>query len=77
MKDMKLVAVKDESDWARDEKSGALININKGEIQRARELKKKRLQKQREQETLKVKVDKLESEISDIKSLLSQIAERL
>lgn len=74
---MDLVAVKDEPDWARDKESGALININKSEIQKAREQKKRRLQQQKEDQNLKVKVDNLESELRDIKSLLSTIAERL
>lgn len=77
MKNRELIAVKDEPDWARDKESGALININKSEIQNAREQKKRRLQQKKEEQNLKAKVDKLESDISDIKSLLSTIAERL
>ena len=74
---MKLVAVKDEPNWARDENSGAILNINKEEIRIAKERKRLRQQKQKEEMNLKAKVDKLENDISDIKSLLSQLAERL
>jgi short-subunit dehydrogenase len=76
-KNMKLVQVQDEPNWARDENSGAILNINKEEIRIARERKKLRMQKQKEETNLKAKVDKLENDISDIKSLLSQLAERL
>jgi hypothetical protein len=76
-KNLKLVQVKDESNWARDENSGAILNINKEEIRIAKERKKLRLQKAKQETNLKAKVDKLENDISDIKSLLSQLAERL
>ena len=76
-KKLNLVQVKDESNWARDENSGAILNINKEEIRIAKERKKLRLKKAREETNLKAKVDKLENDISDIKSLLSQLAERL
>lgn len=74
---MKLVTVKDEPNYARDENSGAILNINKEEIRVAKERKKLRQQKQKEEMNLKEKVNKLENDISDIKSLLSQLAERL
>lgn len=76
-KKLNLIQVKDESNWARDENSGAILNINKEEIRIAKERKKLRLKKAREETNLKAKVDKLENDISDIKSLLSQLAERL
>jgi hypothetical protein len=77
MKVRKLKAVQDEPDLARDEESGAILNINRTEIQNAREQKRLRQMKKLEEQELKVKVDKLENDISDIKSLLSTIVERL
>lgn len=72
-----LVNVKDEPDFARDPESGAIININRSEIQLAREQKKLRNKKMQDEKNLKVKVDRLESDIHDIKSLLSQLVEKL
>ncbi len=77
MKKRELVHVKDEPDFARDAESGAIININRSEIQLAREQKKLRKQKMQDEKNLKVKVDRLESDIHDIKSLLSQLVEKL
>ena len=77
MKQRQLKAVKDEPDFARDPESGAILNINRSEIQNAREQKRLRQMKRLEEQKLKAKVDKLENDISDIKSLLSTIVERL
>ena len=65
------------NDLVRDEKTGAILNINKGEAQLAREQKKLRQERMKEQEQLKQTVDQLESDVKEIKSLLSQIAEKL
>lgn len=48
-----LVHVKDEPDFARDPESGAIININRSAIQRAREQKQVRLRKQAEDKQLR------------------------
>lgn len=73
----KLQRVKDEPDLARDPESGAILLINKSEVEKAREQKRlRRLQSEKEQ-NLKAKVDNLEKDMSDIKSLLSQIVEKL
>lgn len=77
MRDLKLQSVKDEPDLARDVKSGAILNINRVEIQNAREAKRLRQAKKQEERNLKDKVDKLEKDMSDIKALLSTIVEKL
>lgn len=77
MRDLKLQSVKDEPDLARDVKSGAILNINRVEIQNAREAKRLRQAKKQEERNLKDKVDKLEQDMSDIKALLSTIVEKL
>lgn len=64
-------------DLARDPSSGAILNINRTEIQNAREAKRIRQQKAQEEKNLKETVDKLESEMADIKRLLSTIVEKL
>lgn len=71
------VKVQDEPDLVRDPESGAIININRSSIQKAKDAKKKRLAKQSEEDKLRNKVDVLENDISDIKSLLSQLVEKL
>lgn len=77
MRNLKLQSVKDEPDLARDVKSGAILNINRVEIQNAREAKRLRQMKKQEEKNLKDKVDKLEQDMSDIKALLSTIVEKL
>jgi hypothetical protein len=76
-KQRQLVHVKDEPDFARDAESGAIININRSEIQLARDQKKLRQRKMQEEKNLKDKVDRLEKDLGDIKSLLSIIVEKL
>ena len=73
----KYVTVKDEPDFARDPESGAIININRSAIQKAREQKKIRLQKQAEDKQLRVEVESLKTDINDIKMMLSAIVEKL
>lgn len=74
---MKVQPIKDDGEWVRDADTGVILNINKEDIKAARERKKLRLQQAKEEKNLKDKVDKLEQDMSDIKNLLSQIAERL
>jgi hypothetical protein len=54
---------------ARDKKTGAILNINRNEIQIARERKALRKQKEREFEDLK-------NEVSEIKELLLKLVEK-
>lgn len=67
---MKLIPAENAPGFARDAETGAIININKSEIQQAREAK--RLRKQKEQE-----FDQLKRDVDDIKIMLTQIAEKL
>lgn len=77
MKERVLTAVKDEPNLGRCPESGAILYINKSEIQSARDAKAKRQKKKQQELTLKAKVDNLEKDMSDIKSLLSQLVEKL
>lgn len=64
------IMVDGSSSLARDPKSGAIVNINKDEIKKAREAKEKRKNKDREFEDLK-------NEVGEIKELLNKLVEKL
>jgi len=66
---MKHMKVKDHPGLVRDLNSGAILNINTEEIERARERKKLRKQKDQEFEDLK-------NEVSEIKELLLKLVEK-
>lgn len=69
----KYVPVKGHSGLVRDTENNALININRTEIEQARERKKlKQLQKEKEL-SLHKKVDDIEAELSEIKNLLKDL----
>lgn len=69
----KYVPVKGHSGLVRDTETNALININRTEVEQARERKKlKQLQRERES-TLHKKVDDIEAELSEIKNLLKHL----
>jgi DNA-binding transcriptional regulator YhcF (GntR family) len=61
----------------RDTRTGAIININKKEVETARERKKKRLEAKEEHSKLIAQVDSLENEVADIKDMLTKILEKL
>ncbi len=67
---MKLVKADNSPGLARDLNTGAIININRSEIEQAREAK--RLRKAKDQEFEQMKTD-----INEIKKMLTQIAEKL
>lgn len=75
--DDRFLKVDGHNDLVRDQRTGAILNINKDEIQTARERKMLRKQQRQEEEQLKQTVEKLETDVKEIKSLLSQIAEKL
>ena len=62
--------VEGNSDLVRDTSTGAILNINKDEINAARKRKLERKQKEKEFEDLK-------NEVSDIKNMLTKIIEKL
>ena len=59
---MRLIKVQGHRNYVRDKNSGAILNINKAEIEEARKRKAERLEKDKEIESLK-------NEVSDIKSM--------
>ena len=72
-----LVRVDNRPDLRRDPKSGAILNINKSEIEKARAAKAARLAKQERDAQLRDDVDNLKDDVKDIKSMLAQLIEKL
>jgi len=58
------------SSLARDPRTGAIVNINKDEINKARDAKQRRKNKDRE-------FDELKNEVGEIKELLNKLVEKL
>jgi len=71
------IKVDDRPDLRRDPRSGAILNINKSEIQNARAAKAARLAKQEREAQLQTDVDNLKNDVHDIKSMLAQLIEKL
>lgn len=67
---MKLIKADNSPGLARDLNTGAIININRSELEQAREAK--RLRKARDQEFEQMKTD-----IDSIKQMLTHIVEKL
>ena len=57
------------SDLVRDPKSGAILNINRSEFEKAKQARIKRFTKERE-------FDELKNEVSEIKVMLKQLLEK-
>jgi hypothetical protein len=64
------IMVDGNSSLARDPETGGIVSINKEEISKAREAKKKRKQKDAEFQELK-------NEVGEIKELLTKLVEKL
>tara|TARA_R110000796_G_scaffold78107_5_gene174462 strand:- start:315 stop:536 length:222 start_codon:yes stop_codon:yes gene_type:complete len=73
---MKTVKVEGRTDLVRDKNSGAIISINRSEVELARERKVRWKAGQAEQQQLKNDVDQLKTDMSDIKYLLTQLVEK-
>jgi hypothetical protein len=74
---MDLVKIKDTSSFAKDKETGAVVNINKTEARLARERKQRRIAENKRKEALESKVESLESDVSEIKELLTKVLEKL
>ena len=72
-----MLKVEGHSNLARDPKSGAIININRSEIEAARERKRLRAVKADEEKQLKADVSLLKNEMSEIKHLLGKLVEKI
>mgnify|MGYP002641558352 FL=1 len=71
-----MIKVNGHSGLYKDPTTSIFINKNKVEIDRARKYKKLRLQKKEEERELKQKVDNLQNDISELKSMFQQLLEK-
>ena len=74
---MELKNIEGHSGYAKNTATGAVLNINKKEIMDARARKAKRRQEEQELQNMRETVNKLETDVSEIKDLLNKIAEKL
>jgi hypothetical protein len=73
---MEGLPVQDQPGLVRDTKSGAIIYTNKNDINRSKERKRLRRQKQQQVDDLQQQVESLQNEIGDIKQLLINLVEK-
>ena len=73
----KYLKVEGHDGLVRDLSTGAVLNINKVEIERAKELKKQKLLEKENQQSINNRIESLESDVSEIKSLLLTLIEKL
>jgi hypothetical protein len=73
---MKTVKVEGHNDLVRDKNSGAIVSINRSEVQQARERKARWKAEQAEQQQLRSDVDQLKNDMSAIKDLLTKLVEK-
>ena len=71
------ISVENRPDLVRDPKSGAILSINKNDIEKARRAKQLRRDTEKQQVQLREDVDNLKNELNDIKSLLTKLVEKL
>ena len=74
---MTLQDIDGHSGYVKNTATGAVLNINKKEIMDARARKAKRRQEEQELQNMRETVNKLETDVSEIKDLLNKIAEKL
>tara|TARA_B100000427_G_C15372925_1_gene535170 strand:+ start:449 stop:658 length:210 start_codon:yes stop_codon:yes gene_type:complete len=67
---MNYIKIEGHNGYVRDKKSGAVLNLNKSEIEAAKKRKQQRATKEQE-------LDNLKNEVSDIKIMLTKLIEKL
>jgi hypothetical protein len=72
-----LITVYGHSGLARDKKTGAIININSTDIEKAKLIKKIKRKAAHDNENLQSEVKTLQNEVTDIKIILNKILEKL
>lgn len=70
------VSVEGFSNLVRDKKTNAILNIDKRAIEEAKERKKIKQEKRMQENELKDKVNKLETDISEIKEAIQLLLKR-
>ena len=71
-----MIKVQGQTALYKDPTSNTFINNNKVEIESARERKKRRIEKNKEEQELREKVDSLQDDISELKSMFKQLLEK-
>ena len=71
-----MIKVKEHSGLYKDPVSNTFINRNTKEIEQARARKQSRLEKNKEEQELRQKVDSLQDDISELKSMFQQLLEK-
>lgn len=74
---MNITKVKGHEGWARDTKTGAIINTNSSDIQKAKLLKAKHQERMKNNDQVKQDVIELQDDVKEIKDLLNKILEKL
>ena len=72
--DMQYINVEGSGGLVRDKETGAILNTNKSEIERARERKIISKKKEEELDNMKSDIRNLKEDIGEMKSLLTKIA---
>jgi hypothetical protein len=72
-----LVQIKDNKNFSRDIESGALLNTNIEELKAYYAEREIKLKEMEEKQSLKHKVEKLENDISEMKSILLELAKKI
>lgn len=76
MHDDHLIKVKDHADLRRDLYSNAVVDVNTSAYQRYKKIKESHLQQQDRFESMESRINNMESDISEIKHLLTKLLER-
>ena len=67
---MKLVKVNNNSNLVKDEETGAVLNNNVEDVEKAKEIKEKRIEKEEE-------LIQLKNDVSDLKDMMKQLLEKM
>ena len=71
-----MIKVEGQSSLYKDSTTNTFINKNRVDIESARERKRRRIEKNKEEQELRQKVDSLQDDISELKSMFKQLLEK-
>ena len=71
-----MIKVEGQGSLYKDSTTNTFINKNRVEIESARERKRRRIEKNKEEQELRQKVDSLQDDISELKSMFKQLLEK-
>jgi len=70
------IKIEGSTHMVKDRNTGAVINTSRSDIERARAVKRKRLEEEQEINNLKDDVSHMKKDMADIKTLLKQLVEK-